>query len=103
MTKVIYPMHQAGESSLPDYCIMEEKLQRMIYERFGLGDISSEEEIQIKEVDDALLYYEFEELMGCRVFDNPPEKVMEHDFAQKDIAKVEKEFLSIFKRITNSL
>lgn len=79
-----------------DYLSIEEKLQNLIYEKYGLGDLTEDEISQIKDVDDALLYFEFIELMGVQIFDSSPEKHMEHDFSQRDFSNVENEFIYIF-------
>lgn len=104
-------LHDASESyisdltrpvkgQLPEYFIVEEKLQTLIYEKYGLGDLTEEEKHWIKYIDDALLYFEFIELMGIQVFDTSPEKCMEHDFSQRDFSNVENEFIYIFNRLT---
>ena len=104
-------LHDASESyisditrpvkrNLPEYCVIEEKLQTIIYEQFGLHDLSEEEQQLIKEVDDRLLHFEFEELMNVNIFDIPPSKSMEHDFSQREFSSVEKEFITIFNRLT---
>lgn len=104
-------LHDASESYISDltrpvkgqlseYFAIEEKLQSLIYEKFGLGDLTEEEKQQIKDVDDALLYFEFIELMDIPVFDIAPEKLMEHDFSQRDFTNVESEFIYIFNRLT---
>ncbi len=85
---------------LTEYFPIEEKLQRLIYEKYGLGDLDDDEEQHIKDVDDALLYFEFIELMGIPVFDTRPETYMEHDFTKRDFANVESEFIYIFNRLT---
>lgn len=100
-------LHDASESyisditrpvkwRLPEYSVIEEKLQNLIYNRFGLSDLSEEEKIQIEEVDDALLHLEFESMMELSIFDPPPIKTMEHDFSQRDFICVEKEFIAYF-------
>ncbi len=105
-------LHDASESyisdltrpvkrNMPEYIAIEAKLQSVIYDRFGLGDLSNEELKQIEEVDDTLLHYEFEALMDYKIFDTPPDKVMEHDFLQKDFIGVEKEFMEIYYDVTN--
>lgn len=106
-------LHDASESyisdltrpvkrNMPEYVVIEANLQSVIYDRFGLGDLSDEELKQIEEVDDTLLHYEFEELMDFQIFDGPPELATQHDFSQRDFASVEKEFLSIFNRIARN-
>lgn len=103
-------LHDASESyisditrpvkcNLPEYSLIEEKLQSVIYDRFGLGDLSVEERKHIEDVDDTLLHYEFEELMDFAIFDVPPDKATEHDFSQRDFASVEQEFIAIFNSL----
>lgn len=105
-------LHDASESyisdltrpvkrNLPEYFAIEEKLQSVIYDRFGLGNLSDEERKQIEDVDDILLHYEFEEFMHFSIFDTPPELATQHDFTQRDFTSVEKEFLSLFNRLAH--
>lgn len=103
-------LHDASESyisdltrpvkqNLPEYFIIEERLQGTIYEWFGIGDLSEEEIQQIRDVDDAMLYYEFKELMDVDVFDIVPDIVMRHDFTLRGFQEVENEFISIFNKL----
>ena len=103
-------LHDASESyisdltrpvkrNLPEYFAIEAKLQSVIYDRFGLGDLSEDELKQIEDVDDTLLYYEFEVLMDSPIYKTPPPKAMEHDFSPRDFAGVEREFIEIYKSI----
>ena len=68
-------LHDASESyisdltrpvkrNLPEYFAIEAKLQSIIYDTFGLGDLSEDEQKQIEDVDDTLLHFEFTELMN---------------------------------------
>lgn len=104
-------LHDASESyisdltrpvkrNMPEYFVIEERLQRLIYERFDLGNLTEDELKRISEVDDALLYNEFEELMDHHLFDMPPKLATKHDFSQKDFVNVEREFLANFFSIT---
>lgn len=106
-------LHDASESyisdltrpvkkNLPEYFIIEEKLQRTIYDKFGLGDLSAEEQDMIRDVDDTLLDFEFEALMDVHLFDMLPTKLMMHDFSQRDFKNVENEFLYLFNRLTKA-
>ncbi len=103
-------LHDASESylsditrpvklHLPDYVAIEENLQDMIYFRFGLGDLADKELQQMEDIDDVLLYYEFESLMGYPIFDSPPGRAADFDFSQRDFTSVEKEFLAVFYTI----
>ena len=104
-------LHDASESyiaditrpvkrNLPEYCAIEKKLQWTIYDHFGIGDLSYEEQRQIKDIDDAMLYFEFIELMDVEIFDIAPNKLMEHDFSQREFLSVEMEFLLAFNAVT---
>ena len=53
----------------------------------------------MEEIDDVLLYYEFEALMDYPIFDSPPGRATDFDFSQRDYSSVEKEFLSVFAAI----
>ena len=103
-------LHDASESyisdltrpvkrNLPEYFAIEEKLQKVIFERFSLGDLSEEELKQIENVDDTMLHYEFEALMDFPIFDVPPDKATEPDFTLRDFLDVEKEFLAVFNEL----
>jgi hypothetical protein len=104
-------LHDASESyisdltrpvkgNLPDYVLIEAKLQAMIYDRFGLGDLSEKELLQIDEINDTLLHYEFEALMDYQIFEQTPHKAAEHTFHFEDHVKVEREYISSFQRLT---
>lgn len=105
-------LHDASESYISDltrpvkknlsaYFDIEAKLQQVIYERFGLGDLTEAEKLQISEVDDALLYCEFKELMDVQLTASEPKMAMKHDFSQRDFISVEKEFISCFDELRN--
>jgi 5'-deoxynucleotidase YfbR-like HD superfamily hydrolase len=104
-------LHDASESyisdltrpvkkNLRDYFAIEEKLQGLIYEKFGLSNLSEEEISQIRDVDDAMLYYEFIELMDEKIFDIEPFISMKHDFSQRDFKTVEDEFIKAWEILT---
>ena len=105
-------LHDASESYISDltrpvkrqlseYHAIEEKLNNMINIKFGLGDLSEEEQLKISNVDDALLYYEFIALKEIPPVPGlPPEISMEHDFSQRDFVTVENEFIDIFNLLT---
>ncbi|MDF2656891.1 MAG: hypothetical protein K0R19_3365 [Bacillota bacterium] len=97
-------LHDASESYLSDitrpvkakltqYHEFERHLQAVIYERFGLGDLTESEVRLIKEIDDAMLYHEFLTIMDEKLWEDKPEINMKHDFTQRDFKHVEKEFI----------
>lgn len=76
-------LHDASESYIADltrpvkknlsqYFEIEEKLQRMIYEKFGILNLREEELNKIKDIDDSILYHEFIEIMDEKIFDEKP-------------------------------
>ncbi|OEF98583.1 phosphohydrolase [Desulfuribacillus alkaliarsenatis] len=85
--------------NIPDYITMEERLQKLIYKKFGLEDVSDKDLLLVQEIDDVLLHYEFEELMGVSIYDNNPATVLKHDVSQKDIKEVKEQFLSCFNSL----
>lgn len=107
-------LHDASESyisdltrpvkrNFPEYIEMEKRLEKAIFEKFGLGDLTREERKQICEVDDTLLYLEFEELMESLIFEEPPYVAGQHDFSQRDFLCVEREFMTIFKELSKKI
>jgi hypothetical protein len=73
----------------------------VIYEAFGLGDLSDEELRAVSDIDDAMLYYEFVELAGVKIRAEAPPITMSHDFSYKPMADVERDFLSLFDALCN--
>ncbi|MDQ7092377.1 phosphohydrolase [Desulfosporosinus sp. PR] len=104
-------LHDASESyisdltrpvkrNLPEYFKIEETLQKLIYVRFGLGDLTADELKQIENVDDTLLHYEFAAMMDYQIFEKAPAKSLkDYDFAQRDFISVEEEFLAAFNKL----
>lgn len=104
-------MHDAAESYISDvtrpikhrlegYELIEEKVLGVIFDKIGLGELSGDELRAVKEIDDAMLYYEFEALTGVRISDVAPVITMAHDFAYKPMADVERDFLSMFDALS---
>lgn len=104
-------LHDASESyisdltrpvkrNLPQYSLIEERLQNTIFDRFGLGDLTKDELSQIENVDDTLLHYEFEAMMDYQIFETAPLKSTEHDFSQRDFRSVEQEFMRSFRELS---
>ncbi len=90
------------KAHLPAYREIEERLQTMIFERFGLT-LTPQEKSRVKSVDDALLYAEFDAMMGEKVFDEAPGLKASHNFVFREFCAVEQEFLEIFYRLERSI
>lgn len=106
-------LHDASESYISDitrpikknlreYHDIEARLQSAIYEKYGIIHLNEDEEKQISSVDDAMLYYEFLELMGNEMFDVVPLIKTKPDFSERVFLSVEKEFLLYFNELMNS-
>lgn len=106
-------LHDASESYLSDltrpikknlsqYFVIEEKLQRVIYEKFRLTNLTEEEISKIRDINNAMMYYEFIELMDEKIFDKEPFIAMQHNFSQRDFKTVEKEFIYTFESLKNT-
>jgi len=105
-------LHDAAESYISDvtrpvkhrlegYGLIEDHVLGVIYEKFGLGDLNGSELSAVSEIDDAMLYYEFEELAGIKIRAEAPPVTMSHDFSYKPMADVERDFLSLFDALYN--
>lgn len=80
---------------LTQYIDIENVLQGKVFEKW-LPNLTYEEKLQIFEVDDAILYYEFTDLFGEKIFDYTPILKSNPRFDFIDFSKVEHEFLELF-------
>lgn len=81
--------------NLPKYLVIEKCLQDAIYEKY-LGSVPTEEERKkIADVDDTLLYYEFEHYMGERLQDEEPFLASDPVFETIPFAEAENRFLKL--------
>lgn len=85
---------------LPYYLEVEERLQNVIFDKWITPTLTEKERAQIFEVDDALLYHEFMEIMGERVADTPPPLHATLDFSYAQFSAVEKQYTEMFKELT---
>ncbi len=89
------------KAHLPRYLEIEENLQNTIYRKW-LSPMPNEEELaRIREIDDALLYHEFLNIMEESVFPEAPPLYADCSFQKEDFEAVEKEFLSLFQMLTD--
>lgn len=82
---------------LPQYMEIEKRLQDMIYSKFGAAG----EDPAIEAIDDALLYHEFLNLMGEKLFEAAPPILSEPDYAERPFREKKEEFLTLFKELTS--
>ena len=104
-------LHDASEAYLSDvtrpvkahlseYLTIEERLQGVIYEKYLGSPLSPEEALLVKEIDDTLLYHEFLNIMGERVYSDERPLYADCAFATEDFQKTENEFLSLLEALT---
>ncbi len=109
-TRLACLLHDAAESYISDvtrpvkrrlkgYEEIEDYVIGVIFSAFGLNDLSEQELAAVKEIDDAMLYYEFEALADYRMSKIPPSISMQHDFSQRPFEDVERQFLMLFDEL----
>ncbi len=77
---------------------IEERVSDAVFAAYGLQDFSQPERDFVAEIDDALLYGEFEALMDVCISPSRPYFAMAHDYSQKPIEDVEHHFLALFQQ-----
>jgi hypothetical protein len=75
-----------------EYITIENKLQKSIWQAFGIS-LTQDDLAHVYAVDDAMLYAEFEALMGEKLSPEPPALQSRPDLLQRDIKSVEQEFV----------
>lgn len=107
-------LHDASEAYISDIirpvkCYLEEyrkienNLQKVIYEKFGIACLTEEECNRIQDIDNALLHYEFECLHYRGIYECPPRLYMQHDLSEARMADVEEEFIKLTQRMMSSV
>ena len=84
------------KKKLPEYEIQEDRLLRMIFEKFLGSDQTKEELDLVKEIDHTMLLYDLKELLGEMTDEEMPKLHMELDYMVRPFREVEEEFLRIF-------
>ena len=88
---------------LPAYKDIEHTIQTIIFRRYGVENLTEEEQSQLALVDDILLYHEFASLNRLSLTESLPEKLAEFDFSFRDMQEVEDEFLRELKGLSAQL
>lgn len=84
---------------LDDYKIIEDRLSKVIYEKFLGSPLTEYEEKMVKIIDDAMLFHEFLEFSGEKLSDEAPYVAATPDFFRGTMKQVEQEYLDVFKSI----
>ena len=87
------------KAELPEYRILEERMQMTVFEKFELNDLTDEESAEVCEIDDAMLYHEFRHYMNESLFDITPPIYSEPIFSYVPFSEVEGRFLSMAQEL----
>ena len=94
MSDVPRPLKQ----NMKQYKEQENHLLDVLYTKFLGTPLSEEEEKLIKEIDNALLWYDLKYLLDEELEERQPKLHVEPDYTVRAFSEVEKEYLEIFKR-----
>ena len=86
------------KKELPEYQERENRLLSMIYKKFLGSDLSEEEQIQLKEIDRAMLWYDLKRLLKEPQSGEAPQLHIELNYKVRSFSEVEKEYLALFAR-----
>ncbi len=99
MSDVPRPLKQV----LPEYQQQEAQLLSVIYERFLGSDLSVEEHLTLKEIDDAMLWYDMKHLLEELSFVEKPGIHIRPDYEVRPFVDVEQEYLELFEQFYGAL
>jgi hypothetical protein len=84
------------KKELPEYHKKEDQLLELIYRKYLGSALTDAEQQQLKEVDDAMLWYDLENLLDETQFGEIPEVHIDLDYTVRSFQDVEKEYLELF-------
>lgn len=87
------------KEELPVYKQIEEPLQNMIWNKWLDAPLTEEEERLVFEIDDALLYHEFLQLMDMALYENGPKLESSPEYAFESFQKTKEEYLTLFAQL----
>lgn len=87
---------------IPEFSEIERCLQALIFAKFATTDFTDAEKQAVKAIDDALLYHEFAQFHGIRLYETPPEILLPVT-ADKPPRETEAEFLSLYHSLYGKL
>jgi predicted RNase H-like nuclease/5'-deoxynucleotidase YfbR-like HD superfamily hydrolase len=104
-------LHDAAEAYISDiprpvkrrlsgFAEIEENMQRVIFQKFGLSNMTEDEWEAVARIDDALLHAEFRALMGIPIFETAPYLSQAYDFGPQDMDSVYRAFIRVFRELT---
>lgn len=88
------------KKDLPEYQVHEEHLLDIIYEKYLGSHLKPEEQKQLKEIDDAMLWYDLENLLNEIQSGEIPKLHIGLDYSVRPFQEVESEYLELFYRFS---
>ena len=85
---------------LPGIDEIEDRIINLVYEKFVGSPLSEYELSTVKSIDDAMLYYEFYEYKGIKLFEEMPYVASTPLYYDDTPKQVERKFLEIFRELT---
>ena len=83
---------------LSEYVTVEECLLQKIYEKYLGSDLTAEEAVLVKAVDDDVLYFDLKELLHETLDREVPQMKVAPDYKFVPFAQVEEEYLSLYEQ-----
>ena len=104
-------LHDAGESylsdvpgpfkqNLPEFIRAEEEMLDLIYRKFIGRSLTAEEQKQVKEIDHACLQFDMTKLLGEPLEGIPIPEVFPEEYHVRPFEEVEKEYLEVYRRLS---
>lgn len=90
------------KQTLPEYNRQEEALLDLIYTHFLGSTLTDEEQKLLKDIDNAMLWYDLDYLLGERPNTPMPQIHISPDYNVKPFTEVEEEYLRIFNQLNNA-
>ncbi len=91
------------KKDLPEYRETEEAYLDMIYGKFIGSTLTPEEEKQLKQIDDDLLWYDLKLLLHGTQEGEEPRMEITPDYSERPFADVEREYLQLFEELSEKL
>lgn len=107
-------LHDASEAYLSDitrpvkqhlqeYIEFEKKLQTTIYHTFFKENLTEDEIIKVRQIDDHVLYFEFYALAGAYLPISNAYLKYEQDYSFQEFSEVSNQFLNLFKELNSQI
>ena len=87
------------KQEMPQYRAIEKPLQDMIWMKYLGESLTDEEFAMVRDIDDAILYYEFIYFMNEAIYEEQPELKSEPVFEFESFVQTENEFMRIFDEL----